>query len=65
MPFSGKGNFKVLLLLSACFRTYVLPVLLKEAELARNSVFRFSLFVSSLWSRIPPMLSGSAFCRLG
>lgn len=48
MPFSGKGNFKALLLLSACFRIYELLVLSKEAELARNSCvsLRFVCFLS-------------------
>lgn len=47
MPFSGKGNYKVLLLLSACFCTYVLPVLSKEAELAQNCVsLQFVCFLS-------------------
>lgn len=43
-----KGNFKVPLLLSACFHTCVLSALSKEEELAQNSVFCFGLFVSSL-----------------
>lgn len=48
MPGLRKGNFRVPLLLSACFHTCVLPALSKEEELAQNSVFCFGLFVSSL-----------------
>lgn len=59
MVFLEKRNFR-----TARFCTSMLLVPSKEAELAQNSVFHFSLFVSSLQSSVPRMLYGTAFCQL-
>lgn len=60
MIFLEKCNFRM-----AGFRTGMCLVLSKESELAQNSLFHFSLFVSSLQSSVSRMLYGTAFCQLG